>query len=47
MRDDLDLFARIAKHGFVDMEYIYRFTYKGRKKGRSMIGYVSSITINI
>lgn len=32
MRDDLDLFARIAKHGFVDMEYIYRFTYKGRKK---------------
>ena len=30
--DDLNLFVRIAKHGFVDMEYIYRFAYPGRKK---------------
>lgn len=30
--DDLDLFVRIAKHGFVDMAYIYRFAYQGRKK---------------
>lgn len=30
--DDLDLFVRIAKHGFVDMDYIYRFAYRGRKK---------------
>lgn len=29
---DHDLFQRIAKHGFVDMDYIYRFTYPGRKK---------------
>lgn len=29
---DHDLFRRIAKHGFVDMEYVYRFAYPGRKK---------------
>ena len=32
LEDDFDLFRRIAKHGFVDFEYIYRFTYKGKKK---------------
>lgn len=29
--DDMDLFKRIAKHGFVDMEYVYKFVYAGRK----------------
>ena len=29
---DHDLMLRIAKHGFVDMEYIYRFAYPKRKK---------------
>lgn len=29
---DHDLLQRIAKHGFVDMEYVYRFTYPKRKK---------------
>lgn len=29
---DLDLFVKIAKHGFIDMEYAYRYTYPGRKK---------------
>lgn len=32
MQEDYDLFERIAKHGFVDMEYVYRFAYPGRKK---------------
>ena len=32
MKDDFELMERIAKHGFVDMEYIYHFNYKGRKK---------------
>lgn len=32
LKDDFDLFIRIAKHGFVDFDYIYRFAYKGRQK---------------
>lgn len=31
--DDIELMVRIAKHGFVDMDYIQLFAYKGRKKG--------------
>lgn len=30
--DDIELMVRIAKHGFVDMDYIQLFAYKGRKK---------------
>lgn len=29
---DMQLFIRIAKHGFVDLEYIYRFLYPNNKK---------------
>ena len=29
--DDIDLMIRIARHGFVDMDYIHLFVYKGRK----------------
>ena len=29
---DMQLFIRIAKHGFIDMEYIYRFLYLNKKK---------------
>ena len=29
--DDIDLMIRIARHGFVDMDYIQLFVYKGRK----------------
>lgn len=32
MPDDMDLFVRIAKHGYVDMDYIHMFAYPGRKK---------------
>ena len=27
--DDIELMVRIAKHGFVDMDYIQLFAYKG------------------
>ena len=29
--DDIDLMIRIARHGFVDMDYIQLFVYRGRK----------------
>lgn len=32
LKEDMDLFCRIAKHGFVDMTYIQTFAYPGRKK---------------
>lgn len=31
-QDDMDLFLRIGKHGYVDIDYVYMFAYKGRKK---------------
>ena len=30
--DDIELMIRIARHGFVDMDYIQLFAYEGRKK---------------
>ena len=32
MREDMDLFERIAKHGFIDMDYVYLFCYPDKKK---------------
>lgn len=32
LKEDMDLFIRIAKHGFVDIEYIQMFAYPGRQK---------------
>ena len=32
--DDIELMIRIARHGFVDMDYIQLFAYEGREKKR-------------
>ena len=32
MPDDMDLMERIARHGFVDMDYVYRFAYTAKKE---------------
>lgn len=32
MPEDMDLLIRIAKHGYIDMEYVHMFAYPGRKK---------------
>lgn len=32
MQEDMELMLSIAKHGFVDMDYVYLFNYPGRKK---------------
>lgn len=32
MPEDMDLFIRIAKHGYIDIEYVHMFAYPGRKK---------------
>ncbi len=42
---DFDLMKRIAKHGYVDMLYIYRFAYPGRKK-RTVIDRVAQLTLH-
>lgn len=31
-QDDIELMVRIGKHGFVDMDYIYKFLYAGKKQ---------------
>ena len=49
---DMQLFIRIAKHGFVDMKYVYTFTYKSNKpttiddriRQLTMHGYLASYT---
>lgn len=32
LEDDISLLTRIAKHGYIDMEYVHHFLYKKRKK---------------
>lgn len=32
MPEDMDLMERIARHGFVDMDYVYRFAYTAKKE---------------
>ncbi|MCR0233047.1 replication-relaxation family protein [[Clostridium] innocuum] len=32
MPEDMDLMERIVRHGFVDMDYVYRFSYTAKKE---------------
>lgn len=43
MREDMNLFERIAKHGFVDMDYVQLFCYLGRKK-RTVMDRITQLT---
>lgn len=48
LEDDFDLFRRIAKHGFVDFEYIYtdlHIKVKKREQSMSVSGNLSYIII--